>query len=103
MQKHLWVCLIVLLMLGEKFTQSVALAAPYQQWVVPAAADEPASICNDDDRVASNDSRVGRLTTTTAAGVSTCTAWLIPNGAVLTAGHCVNTSAAWTSPAIVEF
>lgn len=39
------------------------------------------SICGDlDDRIRFNDSRVARL--------NTCTAWLVSNGAVLSAGHC---------------
>lgn len=38
------------------------------------------SLCGGDNRVASSDFRVGRI-----AG---CTAWLVSNGAVLTAGHC---------------
>lgn len=43
------------------------------------------SLCDgDDDRVASTDSRVGRIL---AGG---CTAFLVSNGAVLTAGHCVD-------------
>jgi hypothetical protein len=76
MQKHL-IFLISLLMVAGGFTQSVALAAPNQQWVAPAG-DEPASICNDDDRVASNDSRVGRLAFSTGGGSTApfCTAWL---------------------------
>ncbi len=50
------------------------------------------SLCDgDDDRVPSNDSRVGRLF---GGG---CTAWLISNGAVLTAGHCFPVSG------VVEF
>ncbi len=36
-----------------------------------------------DDRVASNDPRVGRLMNVG------CTAWLIPNGKLVTAGHCL--------------
>ena len=40
------------------------------------------TLCGPDDRVASTDNRVGR----TSRG---CTAWLISNGAVLSAGHCV--------------
>lgn len=40
------------------------------------------SLCGSDNRVASTDSRVGRI--------SGCTAWLISNGAVLTAGHCAD-------------
>jgi V8-like Glu-specific endopeptidase len=46
-------------------------------------ADEPEDICGDnDDRVASNDARVGRLF------FGGCTGWLVSNGAALTAGHC---------------
>jgi hypothetical protein len=41
-----------------------------------------AAICNDfDDRVAFGDPRVGRI--------GGCTGWLVSNGAVLTAGHCL--------------
>lgn len=40
----------------------------------------PKSLCGADGRVASTDNRVGRI--------SGCTAWLVSNGAVLTAGHC---------------
>jgi len=42
--------------------------------------DLPESLCGADSRVASTDFRVGRI--------SGCTAWLVSNGAVLTAGHC---------------
>ena len=40
----------------------------------------PLTLCGADSRVASTDNRVGRI--------SGCTAWLVSNGAVLTAGHC---------------
>jgi hypothetical protein len=40
------------------------------------------SLCGDDDRVASTDNRVGRLS-------QGCTGWRITTGACLTAGHCV--------------
>jgi trimeric autotransporter adhesin len=40
------------------------------------------TLCGGDNRVPSNDNRVGRL------NVSGCTGWLVSNGAVLTAGHC---------------
>ena len=43
---------------------------------------EPETLCGGDSRVASNDGRVGRI--------SGCTAWLISNGGVLTAGHCAD-------------
>lgn len=41
----------------------------------------PETLCGGDDRGASNDNRVGRLS-------GNCTGWLVANGAVLTAGHC---------------
>jgi hypothetical protein len=40
-------------------------------------------ICSGDDRVPSNDPRVGRIT-------SGCTGWIVSNGAHLTAGHCIS-------------
>lgn len=40
------------------------------------------SLCGADNRVASTDAAVGRI--------NGCTAWLVSNGAVLTAGHCVD-------------
>ena len=43
-------------------------------------AGAPESLCGADGRSASTDNRVGRI--------SGCTAWLISNGGVLTAGHC---------------
>lgn len=43
-------------------------------------ANSPETLCGADSRVASTDNRVGRI-----AG---CTAWMVSNGAVLTAGHC---------------
>ena len=48
--------------------------------------DEPGTetLCGVDNRVASNDGRVGRLY------FGGCTAWLISNGRLLTAGHCVD-------------
>jgi hypothetical protein len=45
----------------------------------------PESLCNSDDRVSASDNRVGRL--------GDCTAWLVSNGAVLTAGHCAPSTA----------
>lgn len=44
------------------------------------ASERPLTLCGADSRVASTDNRVGRI--------SGCTAWLVSNGAVLTAGHC---------------
>ncbi len=51
------------------------------------------SICGaTDDRVLSSEARAGRLHFVTAGGNpgNACTAWLISNGSVLTAGHCVD-------------
>jgi V8-like Glu-specific endopeptidase len=45
-----------------------------------SAANHIMSLCGADSRVASTDNRVGRI--------NGCTAWLVSNGAVLTAGHC---------------
>jgi len=61
----------------------------------------PQTICGaNDDRVASTDARVGRInqfsndatdtTPPTNASNPFCTAWLVSNGALLTAGHCVD-------------
>lgn len=51
-----------------------------------------ASICGaNDDRAPSFDARVGRVSSGGAGGAY-CTAWLISNGAVLTAGHCIPTA-----------
>lgn len=51
-----------------------------------SSATEPGteSLCSVDNRVASTDGRVGRLF------FGGCTAWLISNGRLLTAGHCVD-------------
>ena len=44
----------------------------------------PETLCGDDNRVATNDNRAGRLFNATS-----CTGWLVSNGAMLTAGHCL--------------
>lgn len=51
------------------------------------------TLCGADNRVASDDVRVGRINvanTTGAVSNPSCTAWLVSNGALLTAGHCVD-------------
>jgi V8-like Glu-specific endopeptidase len=104
MQKQVQALLITLLLVAGGLTPAGAQAAPNPQFVVEAG-DEPLSICNDDDRVASNDSRVGRLSFLNPSGTVSpfCTAWLVGNGAAVTAGHCVNNSATWPNPVVVEF
>jgi len=62
---------------------------------IPTTQDvQPQTLCDADNRVASNDGRVGRLRmqrwTATGLATSVCTAWLVSNGSVLTAGHCVD-------------
>ena len=55
------------------------------EWIEQPEDGGVASICDaSDDRVDSTDGRVGRLY------FGGCTAWLTSNGAVLTAGHCVD-------------
>ncbi len=44
-------------------------------------------ICDEDDRVASNDPAIGRFFRNPGAR---CTVWITSNGALLTAGHCLN-------------
>jgi len=69
-----------------------SLFMPPKPELMPGAPQAPAE-CDVDDRAASNDPRVGRLAFGTVSGATTspfCTAWLIGNGAVLTAGHCVD-------------
>lgn len=65
--------------------ESVVYAEVDDIFHVPDPASVTASLCDDNDnRVASNDSRVGRLFW------GGCTGWLISNGGVLTAGHCTD-------------
>lgn len=55
-------------------------------------ADNVASLCfGDDDRVSSSDASVGRIWFNAPNGFpGGCTAWLVANGAALTAVHCVD-------------
>ena len=53
--------------------------------VRPEPGFRPATLCDADSRVNTRDDRIGRM----FAGGG-CTAWLIQNGAVLSAGHCVD-------------
>ena len=50
------------------------------------SSDDFAGICGTDDRVSTDDPRVGRLRQNTTG--DTCSAYIISNGALLTAGHC---------------
>ncbi len=60
--------------------------------------EEPGTetLCGVDNRVASTDGRVGRLY------FGGCTAWLISNGRLLTAGHCVDTDPDQGGPALPD-
>ncbi len=56
----------------------------------------PDTLCGADDRVASDDRRIGRINVRNQRGNTSnpfCTVWLISNGALLTAGHCVDDNA----------
>jgi V8-like Glu-specific endopeptidase len=76
---------------------------------------KPADLCGADNRVASGDGREGRLSTLATGPVAFCTAWLVSNGALLTAGHCADFDPDgsgpmlpdgvldWTNNTIVEF
>jgi len=63
-------------------------------------APDAKTICGDaDNRISSTDPRVGRLVFT-YGGI--CTGWLIPNGLVLSAGHCGDPDGDFTG-VIMEF
>ena len=76
---------------------------------------KPNDLCGADDRVASSDGREGRISTLSTGPWAFCTAWLVSNGAVLTAGHCADADPDnagpmlpdgvldWTNNTIVEF
>ncbi|MDZ4829836.1 MAG: hypothetical protein SGJ09_06515 [Phycisphaerae bacterium] len=66
----------------------VAVNAPV---VMEAAEGGVATLCGGDNRTASTDSRVGRLSGAncgSGGGCGGCTAWLTSIGCALTAGHC---------------
>src|SRR5262249_24883852 len=69
---------------GESGIRAVvdSLVTPVLCRKTTPSGPRPNSLSGGDDRVATSDLRIGR----TSAG---CTAWLISNGAVLSAGHCV--------------
>lgn len=60
--------------------------SPEPKGTVQAASPQAPQVCETDDRSPSTDPRVGRISG--AGGI--CTAWLVANGAILTAGHCVD-------------
>jgi hypothetical protein len=77
---------------------------------------KPATLCGEDNRVASEfDRREGRLSTLNTGPLAFCTAWLVSNGALLTAGHCADDDPDdngpmrpdgvldWTNNTVVEF
>ncbi len=61
------------------------VTAPGSREQITSPADGTvATLCGADNRVASGDSRVGRI--------NGCTGWLVSTGVALTAGHCTNDS-----------
>jgi len=66
-----------------------AVSVRVERVVAGNPGPEIATLCSGDDRVASNDNRVGRLTRVSGMTQTPwCTAWRIANGTLLTAGHC---------------
>ena len=65
---------------------------PVSEIVLNDAEAGEETLCGVDNRVASTDSRVGRLF------FGGCTAWLISNGSLLTAGHCVDKDPDYDGP-----
>ncbi len=73
-------------------------------------ADATRTICGNDDRQTSSDNAIGRLVFNTDTGaIRRCTAWIVSNGAHLTAGHCaprnvfIEGTLTAVMPAIMEF
>jgi hypothetical protein len=103
MKLSTWMATFVLLL------ASVSPAVVWAQTPEPAATVEAASpqapqVCEVDDRSLSSDPRVGRLSYSDGAGGVTpfCTAWLVANGAILTAGHCVDVDADQSGPMLTD-
>ncbi len=57
------------------------------------STEDTESLCGNDDRVPIDDARVARLPLNINGGTS-CTAWLVNNGAILSAGHCIDNNGA---------
>jgi V8-like Glu-specific endopeptidase len=89
-----------------------------QPTTAPVVVDhvaQPNDLCGADDRIGSSDGREGRLSTLNTGPLAFCTAWLVSNGALLTAGHCADFDPDgngpmlpdgvldWTNNTIVEF
>ncbi len=69
----------------------VTLGEPPEEPPAPPG-DEPETLCGPDDRVASSDPRIGRISGMMGGSlIAGCTGWMVSNGAFLTAGHCVDT------------
>lgn len=77
---------------------------PEPEATVQAASPEAPEVCEMDDRSPSTDPRVGRLSFPGgASGVTPfCTAWLVANGAILTAGHCVDNDPDQAGPQLTD-
>lgn len=67
------------------------IEAPFYRPGVPAEPTPGRTLCGADNRVASTESRTGRVTYLFGTNLSPgCTAWLLSNGSLATAGHCVD-------------
>ncbi len=64
---------------------------PFYRPGTPAEPTPDRTLCGSDNRVASGESRTGRVTYLFGSNLSPgCTAWLLSNGSLATAGHCVD-------------
>ncbi len=67
------------------------IEAPFYRPGVPSRPAPGRSLCGSDNRVSSSESRTGRVTYLFGSNLSPgCTAWLLSNGSLATAGHCVD-------------
>ena len=90
----LWSRVLLALLLVSSLISTVQVHAQGVKPTSEVVTSGINTICDDDDRVQSFDPRIGRLVfasgTNPANDEAFCTAWLVGNGAVLTAGHCVD-------------
>lgn len=67
-------------------SQDRDVRASIEEVVVGEWASPPETICGSDDRIASTEERVGRI------DPIGCTGWIVADGQLLTAGHCLTAS-----------
>jgi len=78
---------------GERVSFTIDQLAVNDPQIDGAPGGVDLTLCGPDNRIASTDSRVGRLSGTNCGdggGCGGCTAWLTSIGSAITAGHCGN-------------